>query len=76
MLVKVKEQAHLISQKYKARIICVANRKVKARDFLEGSLILWIVKRPYRMLEDGKLATIWECPFKVKQYLGNGAYKL
>ena len=49
---------------------------MKARSFPEGSLVLQLVERPRRVLEEGKLTVTREGPFTVMLNLGNGAYRL
>ena len=53
--VLIKEQAYLQNEKYKVLIARMINKKMKARSFLEGALVLRRVNGPHRILEEGKL---------------------
>ena len=75
-LFKIREQAHLRNEKHKALIAQTTNKRVKARNFPEGTLILRRADGPRRAHEEAKLAPNWEGPFRVKKDLSNGAYKL
>ena len=76
MLLQLRELAQLRNECHKALFARVTNKKVKTRSFPEGSLVLRCAKGPYRILEEGKLTTMWEGPFMVMTNLGNGAYRL
>ena len=70
------EITQLKSEKHKALIAQAVNHKVKENNFLEGSLILRHVEGLCRTLEEGKLEANWEGPFRIRQGMSNGAYKL
>ena len=57
-------------------IIKAANKKVKARSFPEGSLVLRRAEGPRRIPKERKLTATWEGPFQLTTNLGNRAYKL
>ena len=63
------------NEKHKALIAKVANRKVKSKDFPKGLLVFQQVEGLHKA-QEGKLTANWEDPFKAKQNLKNGAYKL
>ena len=76
MLLETRELAQLRNERHKALIAKAANKKLKAKNFLEGSLVLWRVEGPQKIPEEGKLTATWEGSFRVTMNLGNGAYRL
>ena len=76
MLLELRELTQLRNEWHKALIVKAANKKVKARSFPEGSLVLQQAKGAQRILEEGKLIATWEGLSKVTTNLGNRAYRL
>ena len=76
MLLEIRELAQLRNKRHKALITKSANKKLKAKSFLEGSLVLWRAEGPRKIPEKGKLTATWEGPFRVIMNLENGAYRL
>lgn len=62
--------------KYQQMISCGYNKKVKAREFVSGDLVLRKVKGNTRDPSWGKLGSTWEGPYRVTSIIGKGAYKL
>ena len=62
---------------YQAQITRAFNKKVKARTFKKGDLVL-AVRRPMVMTHKtkGKFQPKWEGPFVVESVYSNGAYRL
>ncbi|KAL0462518.1 UNVERIFIED_CONTAM: hypothetical protein Slati_0139400 [Sesamum latifolium] len=70
---ELRETAFIRTQRYKSMMINAHNKRVKARHFQVGDLVL----RRIDMLKPvGKLDPKWEGPYKVTKIIGNGAYKL
>jgi len=61
---------------YQSKIARHFNKKVRARNFKEGDLVLRKVTQNTRRMSDGVLAPNWEGPYLVKASLRGGAYKL
>lgn len=66
--VRVEAHKRLIARRY--------NSKVKPRQFLEGDLVWRRTASARRDAAHGNFAANWEGPFKVKENLHNGAYRL
>ncbi|XP_026452237.1 uncharacterized protein LOC113352654 [Papaver somniferum] len=60
---------------YHQRLAREYNKKVKARSFIQGELVLREIP-PYQKGSGGKLEPTWEGPYIVKRVVGNGAYEL
>ncbi|KAL0462563.1 UNVERIFIED_CONTAM: hypothetical protein Slati_0143900 [Sesamum latifolium] len=67
------ETTFIRTQRYKSRMINAHNKRVKARHFQVGDLVLRMVDilKPI-----GKLDRKWEGPYKITGIIGNGAYEL
>ena len=76
MLLEIRETAQLRNERHKALIAKAANKKLRAKSFPEGSLVLRLADGPRRIPAEGKLTATWEGPFRVTTNLGNGAYRL
>ena len=57
MLFEIKDQAWLKNKEHKAPIVLAVNKKMKAKSFPEGSLILQQMEGSRRIPKDGKLTT-------------------
>ena len=70
-------QAQQQIELYQARITRAFNKKVKARTFKKGDLVL-AVRRPMVMTHKtkGKFQPKWEGPFVVESVYSNGSYRL
>jgi hypothetical protein len=70
---EVRENAHIREFAAKQRAARRFNFKVIHREMKEGDLVLKQVVSPTRI---GKLMPNWEGPYKIKDKLSHGAYKL
>lgn len=73
MIDEVREAAHIREFAAKQRAARRYNSKVIPRSMKEGDLVLKQVVAPTRI---GKLLPSWEGPYRVKEKLQHGAYKL
>ncbi|XP_039687900.1 uncharacterized protein [Medicago truncatula] len=73
MIDEVRESAHIREFAAKQRAAQRYNSKVIPRSMKEGNLVLKQVVAPTRI---GKLLPSWEGPYRVKEKLQHGAYKL
>ncbi|XP_072073928.1 uncharacterized protein [Arachis hypogaea] len=73
---EVREMAHLSEVALKQRIALRYNTKVLRREFEERDLVLRRNDVGQPTPGEGKLAANWECPYRIKEVLGKGAYKL
>ncbi|XP_072084556.1 uncharacterized protein [Arachis hypogaea] len=73
---ETREMAHLSKTVLKQRIALRYNAKVLKRDFEERDLILRRNDIGVPTPGEGKLAVNWEGPYRVREVLGKGAYKL
>nr|XP_025664515.1 uncharacterized protein LOC112762925 [Arachis hypogaea] len=73
---EAKEMAHLSETALKQRIALRYNAKVLKREFEQSNLVLRRNDVRLPTPGEGKLAENWEGPYRVKEVLGNGAYKL
>ncbi|KAL0458671.1 UNVERIFIED_CONTAM: hypothetical protein Slati_0494300 [Sesamum latifolium] len=69
---ELREKAFIRVQRYKSIMINAYNRRIKARSFQVGDLVLQRVDA----LKPGKLDPTWEGPYKVTNVIGRGAYRL
>ncbi|KAL4287467.1 hypothetical protein AHAS_Ahas19G0189100 [Arachis hypogaea] len=68
--------AHLSEMVLKQRIALRYNQKVLSRSFEEGDLLLRRNDISLLTPGEGKLAANWEGPYKVREVIRKGAYKL
>jgi len=72
-LEEARERAKVNSEAIKRKVEARYRTKVKQRAFPEGDLIL---RRAHPLQLENKLSPKWTGPFRIKQTLGRGAYKL
>ncbi|XP_072075865.1 uncharacterized protein [Arachis hypogaea] len=73
---ETRQMAHLTETAIKQRIALRYNGKVIKRNLGEGDLVLRRINIGPPTLGEGKLATNWKGPYRVKDVLGKGVYKL
>ncbi|XP_072080898.1 uncharacterized protein [Arachis hypogaea] len=73
---ETREMDHLSEIALKQRVTVRYNAKVLKRNFEENDLVLRRNDVGLPTPGEGKLAANWEGPYKIKEVLGNGAYKL
>ncbi|KAL0454672.1 UNVERIFIED_CONTAM: hypothetical protein Slati_0806400 [Sesamum latifolium] len=73
LLEELREKAFIRVQRYKNIMINAYNRRVKARSFQVGDLVL---RRVDALKSVGKLDPTWEGPYKITSVIGRGAYRL
>ncbi|XP_025661750.1 uncharacterized protein [Arachis hypogaea] len=73
---ETREMAQLSETALKQRIALRYNTKVLRRDFEERDLVLRRNDVGLPTPGEGKLAANWEDPYRIKEVLGKGAYKL
>ncbi|KAF7831716.1 hypothetical protein G2W53_014049 [Senna tora] len=59
---------------YKQKIARYRNKKIKRGNLEKGDLVLKWTDRPKG--PDGKLKATWEGPFRIREYIPSGAYRL
>nr|XP_025647465.1 uncharacterized protein LOC112742447 [Arachis hypogaea] len=73
---KAREIAHLSEIALKQRMALRYNSKVLKREFEQNDLVLRRNDIGLPTQGEGKLAVNWEGPYRVKEVIGKGAYKL
>ncbi|KAL0448881.1 UNVERIFIED_CONTAM: hypothetical protein Slati_1444500 [Sesamum latifolium] len=73
LIKELREKAFIRTQRYKNTMINSYNKRVKARSFQVGDLVLWRVDT---LKPIGKLDPTWEGPYKITGIIGRGAYEL
>jgi len=73
MIDEIQENVHINKFTAKQRAARRYNSKVINREMKEGDLVLKQVVAPTRI---GKLMLNWEGPYRIKEKLSHGAYKL
>ncbi|XP_072071423.1 uncharacterized protein [Arachis hypogaea] len=76
LIEETREMAHLTETALKQRIALRYNAKVLKREFEERDLVLRRNDIGVPTPGEGKLAVNWEGPYRVREVLGKGAYKL
>ncbi|XP_072060324.1 uncharacterized protein [Arachis hypogaea] len=73
---EVREMAHLIETALKQRMALRYNTKVLRREFEPNDLVLRRNDIGLPTPGEGKLTTNWEGPYRVKEVIGKGAFRL
>ncbi|XP_025664516.1 uncharacterized protein [Arachis hypogaea] len=73
---EAREMAHLSKVALKQRMALRYNTKVLRRDFEQNDLVLQRNDIGMPTQGEGKLTANWEGPYRVKEVIGKGAYKL
>ncbi|XP_072073989.1 uncharacterized protein [Arachis hypogaea] len=73
---EAREMAHLSEMALKQRMALCYNAKVLKREFERDDLVLRRNDVGPPTAGQGKLAANWEGPYRVKEVLGSGVYKL
>ncbi|XP_057730242.1 uncharacterized protein LOC130945550 [Arachis stenosperma] len=73
---EAREMAHLTEIALKQRVALRYNAKVLKREFEPNDLVLRRNDIGLSTPGEGKLATNWEGPYRVKEVMGKGAFKL
>ncbi|KAL0439204.1 UNVERIFIED_CONTAM: hypothetical protein Slati_2403400 [Sesamum latifolium] len=73
LIEELREKAFIRMQRYKNIMINSYNKRVRARSFQVGDLVL---RRADTLKPVGKLDPTWEGPYKITDIIGRGAYEL
>ncbi|KAL0411775.1 UNVERIFIED_CONTAM: hypothetical protein Slati_3767200 [Sesamum latifolium] len=73
LIEELREKAFIRMQRYKNTMINSYNKRVRARSFQVGDLVL---RRADTLKPVGKLDPTWERPYKITGIIGRGAYEL
>ncbi|KAL0411461.1 UNVERIFIED_CONTAM: hypothetical protein Slati_3735800 [Sesamum latifolium] len=73
LIEELREKAFIRMQRYKNTMINSYNKRVKARNYQVGDLVL---RRADVLKPVGKLDPTWEGPYKITGIIGRGAYEL
>ncbi|KAL0355487.1 UNVERIFIED_CONTAM: Gag-Pol polyprotein [Sesamum radiatum] len=73
LIEELREKAFIRMQRYKITMINSYNKRVKARNFQVGDLVL---RRADTLKLVGKLDPTWEGPYKITGIIGRGTYEL
>ncbi|RDX93783.1 Tf2-8, partial [Mucuna pruriens] len=73
LLQEVREMTHIREYAIKERVARTYNRRVVPRNFKPQDLVL---RKVVQKAENNKLTPSWEGPFRVKEEVGRGAYRL
>ncbi|RDX74023.1 hypothetical protein CR513_46272, partial [Mucuna pruriens] len=73
LLQELRETAHIREYAVKARVARSYNRRVVLHNFRPQDLVL---RKVIQKAENNKLTPSWEGPFRVKEEVGRGAYRL
>ena len=76
LLEKIRKDARIKVAARQRSVVQHFNKKVKARLFEEGDLVLRNSKASRPVGEQKKLSPTWEGPYLVSSVIGKGAYKL
>ncbi|KAJ4702888.1 Rve domain-containing protein [Melia azedarach] len=76
LLEEKREESHIRVAVYQQRIARYYNKKVKARRFMEGDLVLRMVTLATRKPGEGAFGPSWEGPYKVIEAVRPGTYRL
>ncbi|KAL0345587.1 UNVERIFIED_CONTAM: hypothetical protein Sradi_4390000 [Sesamum radiatum] len=72
LMEELREKAFIRVQRYKSIMINAYNRRIKARSFQVGDLVL---RRVDALKPMGKLDPTWEGPYKITNVIWRGAYR-
>ncbi|XP_072072016.1 uncharacterized protein [Arachis hypogaea] len=73
---EAREKAHLLEAALKQRVALRYNGRVLNRNFEQGDLVLRCNDIRLPTPREGKLAANWEGPYRMREALGKGAYRL
>lgn len=75
-LEEARQQAQVQNAAAQQRAARRYNTRVKPRKLKRGDLVLRLCQGPRKDREYGKLEATWEGPFRVREDVGNRAYRL
>jgi hypothetical protein len=76
MLEEIRKESRVRQEAAKRQAARRFNKKVIPRTFQQGDLVLRRADRPRRRAQDGKVATNWDDPYRIRENVGKGAYRL